>query len=267
MLNIHGEGGLQVPVDADLAPFFLHYGLGASTPVTALGATTWSFAVTQLLTSPTFTINYKTADEGYKRIAGCLPTKLNFDISLDDSTMNMEFAGIKEEAGTTLTPAVPLLNKLLVARHAVVKSATTKALLTSGTTIQDIKSVKIVLETGNDIEKNKVLGNINPANNLVDGIKASVELEVLTNAAQAATIQGYYDNATKIALSVDLVDNLAPVIGTSTLKPRIYFEFPPSIWEVERTIQLDDIIMQKIKINVENADLLTVLVQSLTAAL
>lgn len=264
MLNMHGEGAIQSPLDADLTPFYLHYLFGQSTPVTALGATTWSFGVSQLLTTPTFTFNYKTADEGWKRVAGCLPSKVNLDVSLDDATISMDFTGIREEAGTTLTPAVPVLNKMLVARHAIVKTATTKVGLTAGTALLDVKSIKVSLETGNDIEKNKVLGSLTPANNLVDGFKCEVELELLSNAAQAAIIQGYNDNATKIALSIDIIDTNGVSISTSALKPRVYLELPPSIWLVERPIALDDLVMQKVKIMVENADLITAIVNAAT---
>jgi hypothetical protein len=263
----HVEGNMKTDFDADVIPYFLYYTLGAGTPTTALGATTWAFSVIQALESPTFTINYKAGDENNKKANGALPTKLSIDISTDNSSLQLDFSALQETTGTVLTPVSSGLSRPLQGHDTVVKFASTKAGLTAGTTIKDVKSCKITIETGNDISRNKVLGSRTPVNNVVDGFEISIELDLLSEVSQASTIQSWHDLNTKVALSVDLNDILAPVIGTSALKPRCYFEFPPSSVEVERTISLDDLIMQKLKIKVESADLTTVLVQSLTAVI
>jgi hypothetical protein len=247
-------------IDTDQLTRLFHYVFGSSTPTTALGATTWNYVVNQSLSGPTCTVQYRAGIEGHRAINGWLPTKLDLEFTSDSSSYKIEGAGIVESAGTAITPTYTKRNKKLLGRHAAVSYATTKAGLASPTALQNVKSVKLSFETGSNIEDDIYLNSINPTDNTFDGWKITgVEIEVVTDTAQADTLRGFNDANTENAIKIDIHATDLAVIGTSSLRPRIVIELPPSSWKVERKLELDSRIMQTIKIdNVQEADLATV---------
>lgn len=259
LVSQHAEFGYNDYVHADLLLFPLFSIFGNCTAVSALGATTWTLAVTQNLETPTFTIQYATNDEGQKRIRGFVPTKLDLDFSVEDATFAFEGTGLSEDAATSITPTFsnPIENRYLLGRHANLSYATTQSGLTSGTLLTDVKNVKLSIESGNDISRNKVLGSLTPTNNTVDGFGLSLEFDLISANAQSSVVNNWHNSGTPIAFRLDVTNTLAPNIGTSSLKPRFFIDLPPSIVEVTREIPIDDYLMQKCKITVNDPDLLT----------
>jgi len=254
----HAEVGYNDFVHTDLLLFPLFYVLGGCTAVTALGATTWTLAVSQNLETPTATVQYNSNDEGQKRVKGYVVSKLDLDFSVEDATFAVEGTGLIEETGTSITPTfVAPSQTYLLGRHARLSYAATQAGLTSGTLLADIKNLKVSFESGNDISRNKVLGSLAPTNNTVDGFSATIEFDLISANAQSSVVNSWNDSGTATAFRVDITGTEYPVIGTSILKPRLFIDFPPSVVEVTREIPIDDFLMQKCKITVNNPDLLT----------
>jgi hypothetical protein len=259
LVSQHAEFGYNDYVHVDLLLFPLFSILGGLSAVTTLGATTWTLGVTQNLETPTSTIQYLANDEGHRRIRGIVGTKLDLDFSVEDATIAFEATGIVEEAGTAITPTytLPNENAYLLGRHVVLSYASTQAGLTSGTVLSDVKNVKISFETGNDIARNKVLGTLTPTNNTVDGFSLTIEFDLISANAQSSIVSGWNNTGIATAIRVDINGANLPVIGTSTLKPRFYIDIPPSVVEVTREIPIDDYLMQKCKITVNNPDLIS----------
>jgi len=259
LVSQHAEFAYTDYVHSDLLLFPLFSILGGMTAVTALGATTWTLAVTQNLETSTSTIQYSTNDEGQKRIRGFVATKLDLDFSVEDATINLEGTGVGEETGTSITPTYtdPSQNAYLLGRHMTVSYAATQAGLTSGTILADVKNVKISIESGNDISRNKVLGSLTPTNNTVDGFGITIEFDLISANAQSSVVNTWNNSGTATAFRFDANGANYPVIGTSVLRPRLFIDIPPSVVEVTREIPIDDYLMQKCKITVNNADLIT----------
>jgi hypothetical protein len=113
------------------------------------------------------------------------------------------------------------------------------------------------METGLDPERNKVLGSLNPNNMAFDGITGTLEFEVISQGAQSTTLQGFHDTGAERAFRLSVVASNLPVIGTSALRPTLTIDIPPSLIEVERSIEQDDYLMQKISVQINNGSLMT----------
>jgi hypothetical protein len=259
LVSQHAEFGYNDYVHSDLLLFPLFSILGGLTAVTSLGATTWTLAVTQNLETATSTIQYNTNEEGQKRIRGFVASKLDLDFSVEDATFNLEGTGVAEETGTNITPTFsdPNQNAYLLGRHMIVSYANSQSGLTAGTVLADVKNVKISFESGNDISRNKVLGSLTPTNNTVDGFSMTVEFDLISANAQSSVVNSWNNSGSQVAFRFDANGANYPIIGTSTLKPRLFIDIPPSVVEVTREIPIDDYLMQKCKITVNNADLIT----------
>lgn len=257
LVSQHGIANFAGFCDADNLIFPLFFVFGNCTPTTANGATTWSGSVLPSIEGPTATIVYKAGSEGHKRIKGWMPTKMEINFSLDDATYSVDGFGLLEENGPALSPGYSTPNKYLLGRHVSVGYADTFSGLTNATSLSDIRSLKISYDTGVDIEKYKTLGSLNPVNNVADGFGASLEFDLLHKATQAATIQDWYDAGITKALRVTIEAVNLPPIGSSNLKPKMVLDFPESVIEVERVIELDELVLQKCKVTVQRSFLCT----------
>jgi hypothetical protein len=260
------EFGYDSLLDADQIIYMLFAILGAGTPTTALGATSWTLTVNQILETPMFTIQYRKGDKGHKRVVGFIPNKITFDVSKDDIKISVEGKGIKEEAGTTISVSYPTLNKKLLPQHFGLGYADSQALLASSlTALSEIESAKFTIENGGDTERHQRLGSLNPANNTVDGITASLEFTITTNGSQATLLEGFHTANTQKAWRFDLHDAIGTSIGTSALKPRVMFDLPPSSIEMTDKIEKDDLLSMEFKCDVNFADAVIGLVQNSVA--
>jgi hypothetical protein len=250
----YGELNIGGKLDADNILPLLHMVTGTATPTTALGATTWVMPITQTLEAPTYTVQYLAGDEGHRRQRGVLGSKLELNFTPEDSEFTFEGGGLIEDTGTTLTPTTTQPTRYLLGRHVAVSHADTLAGLSSGTALTDVKSCRVMIDTGRDPKRHQVLGQIGLNNNTFDGFSMEIEFTTIAVGSQAATIQGWNDNNTLRAIRIDVDASNLPVIGTSTLRPRLTIDVPPSTVTVERSFELDDFIMQTCKVTVHFAD-------------
>ena len=86
-------------IDLDEIDFFLHHSWGASTPTSALGATTRVYTMAQTLQLPTFTTQFERGVENAKKLTGCSPATLELNFGVDDSNYTVSGHAIKEDAG------------------------------------------------------------------------------------------------------------------------------------------------------------------------
>lgn len=254
----YGEVNFSGKLDADNIMYALAMCLGTPTPTTALGATTWNYTVTQTLQAPTYTVQYLAGDEGHRRQRGVLGTKLELNLSPEDTEFSLESGGLFEDAGTSLTPTVTEPTKYLLGRHTSITHATDQASLDSGTLLKDVKTSKVTFMTGRDPKRHQILGSDGIADNSFDGFTAEIEFTVIAEGSQAATVQGWSDNNTLRAFRIRLDASNLPVIGTSSLKPQLTIDIPASTVVVERSFELDDFVMQTCKVTVHRPDSLTV---------
>lgn len=254
LVNQHGKLDFGGFVDTDNLLLPLHLIFGTSTPVTADGATTWSGSVNQSIEGDTATAVFKAGDEGHKRVKGWMASKIELSFGIDNADMSVEGFGILEEDGTDPSATTPKPSKKLLGRHAKLTYADDIAGLGAGTDFEAIKNLTVSYETGIDPSRHKVLGSLNPTNMTGDGFSASLSFDLIVKATQATTVQGWHDNGTEKAFRVTLEADNLPVIGTSSLKPKLTLDFPASTVEVERTIELDEYVMQKCTVTVNQAD-------------
>jgi hypothetical protein len=259
--NEHKLGG---KLDADSILPWLYYALGTATPTTALGATTWVMSLLESLQLPTYTIQFDGKDEGPKRIRGGAVKSLKLSWKLNEASYSVDGEAIIEETGQAQTASYVKPDKYLLGRDVKVYYATSLGGLGSiasptGTLVR-VTSVDVTIETGLDVKKQLEMGNGIAAatDNLADGFSIKIDLNTVhSNVNSATAFQTAHDTDVNYAFRIDALNPNAPVIGTSTLRPRITMDFPPSSINVERNIPLDDLINQKISIEVEMPQLST----------
>jgi hypothetical protein len=258
----HAQFNIGGKVDTATIDFWLHTTLGASTAVTALGATTRTYTLLQSLQLPTFTAQYTRGAEGNKKLTGASPASLEISFTPEDSSYTVEGHAISETAGNAVTAVYAVSTTKLTGKNTKLYYATTQAALgtiasPTGTEFKT-RSALIKIETGVDATRYYELGADTPTDNTADGYKVSLELELIHSTANAATVfQNNYDNGTPLAFRLDSHALNLPVIGTSTLRPRLVLDTPPSKYIVEPAVALDDLITQKITVEIEAAHLAT----------
>lgn len=247
-------------LDVDVIDFYLHHTIGASTPTTALGATTRVYSLLQNLQLPTFTTQFTRGDEGAKRLVGCSPATLEISFSQEDSSYTVSGHAITEQAGNALTAAYTKPTRKLLGRNLNMYHAATLAGLGSiaspdGTAFK-VRTAKIAVNNGVDATKHFELGTLTPTDIPADGYKITLEMELIHMTTNASVVfQNNYEAGTPMAFRLDAVGLNLPVIGTSALRPRIVVDVPPSRITVGNAIPLDDLITQTVSVEVEMANL------------
>jgi len=254
LVNQHAVCNWQGYIDADNLLLPLYAIFGTATPTTALGATTWAISLNQSIEAKTFTVQYETNQEGDKKINGWMASKLDLEFGVDSSTYTLEGTGIQETDGTNLTATYTQPNKYLLGRHVALSYATTKAGLTSGTAITEVRSAKVSFETGLDIARHKTLGSLAPSNVSQDGFSAVLEFTRISDKAQTSDFQDWSDAGTARAFRLDVTASNLSVIGTSALKPRLLIDFEASTVTSVREIPIDDYIIQTITVEISQPD-------------
>lgn len=243
--------------DADTITEALFAIFGAETKSTALGATTRDFTFNQNIELPTFTTVVSEGDIGQRVVNGCVASKFTLNTTMEEAMYSVEAFGVRvaNTSGITATYAAP--NKYFQGRHISLSYADTKAGLSSGTAITSVISSTTEIDNGVDANAHKYLGSLNPANMTSDGITAQFEFETNVGSSQAATFQTWHDTGAVKAFKLSIVASNLPVIGTSALRPTLEIEFPPSTVVVENTVNLDEIIKQKVTVQISTPNLIT----------
>jgi hypothetical protein len=222
------EGSIDGKLDPDTIGDFLFYFFGGDTPVTNLGATTHVFSVAQTGQLPTFTTFYENSAMSWLKCTGTTINELeiSMDVGNDAGKYSAKTIGISETTSTVQTPSYTKPNKILLPRHATAKFASTVAGLSAGTSI-DIKSFKVSLKNNAEInfDQGSVFGN--------DVYAKNFEGEVsISGVVKTTVFDALYRAGTPTALLIDVQNTQAPNLGTSTLKPALKIEIPPSLLDV-----------------------------------
>ena len=259
----YGVWGGSGKIDVDVLDFYLHHTLGSSTPTTVLGATTRVYTLLQSLLLPTFTTQFTRGDEGAKRLVGCSPASLELSFSQDDSSYTISGHAIKEETGNVLTaaytkPSAKLLGKNLNMYYATNLAGLGTIASPTGTQF-NVRTAKVKIETGVDATKHFELGSLTATDIPADGYKITLDLELIHKTSNASIVfQNAFDLGTGFAFRLDALGSNLPVIGTSTLKPRLVIDVPQSKIMLGNAIPLDDLITQTMSVEIEMPNLSTV---------
>jgi hypothetical protein len=243
-------------LDADTAIYPFFYAFGVATPTTALGATTWAVSTSQNISLPTMTQVYSAGDAGQFSIRGSIVSKLSLNISKADASISYETVGIGEAATSGITPTITKTTKRLLGKHTTLAFASTLAGLSSATIIGNTMETTFEYDNGVDAARSDTLSQTNISNITADGVSATLTANINVDTAQAATIEAWQRSDTAQAFRLSIVGEDLPVIGTSTLKPTIRIDIPPSKVTIVKSINLDDYVVMELSITVSDADLI-----------
>ena len=260
IVSKYGVWSAAGKLDVDVVDFFLHHAIGSSSPTTADGATTRVYTLLQSLQLPTFTTQFTRGDEGAKRLRGCSPATLEINFTQEDSTYTVAGHAIEEEGGNSVTaaytkPTRKLLGKNLNVYHAATLAGLGTIASPDGTAF-NVRTAKLALNNGVDATKHFELGALTPTDIPADGYKLTLEMELIHMTTNSSVVfQTNYEAGTPMAFRLDAVGTNLPNIGSSSLKPRLTVDLPPSRITVGNAIPLDDLITQTVSVEIEMANL------------
>lgn len=261
-------GSIGGYVDADTIGELLFHLFGQETPVTALGATTHTFNRLNSTEFPTFSLFYTKAPARSLVAKGCNIDKFSIEFGEKETKWSADIIGISEAVTGAITPAYAQRLRYLLFRHLTVKSATTVAGLSAGTS-QQIKNLKLTFSNNSKIDFSTGTGtdSLNPfdINQTTWGCEVSFDQTVRdTNLITA------YNANTLTAFQFDCENLGAAVLGTSLLKPKLSFILAPSIVEIDDKAPLDDVEVISVKIkgqySISDSFLVRAILQNLVAA-
>lgn len=243
------KGNLEGYLDADgIIGELLHHVYGQSSSVQSgvTGAYIHTFGgVNNNTNVPTFTLQSRRGDEGVLRAIGCGVKSLELDFGDGECKFKSEILAVKEETGDTQTVALTKPSRPLLAKNMTCRYAPTIAGLSSPTSFK-INKLNVKIDTGSDFVWD--FGSRFPSDVLAKTFTCEVSFSALV---RDATFYNYFINNTKTALEFDCNMAGLPVLGTSSLFPRIRFRVPPSTVELTHKNDLDDFIMFDAKIKCE----------------
>lgn len=143
-----------------------------------------------------------------------------------------------ETASPVLTPAY-IAEKDFAAQDIEVKFATATATLLAATATK-VKSVEITMD--GDVEKDDVLGSVDPADNLNKTIKVEI---AVSRVYDANTIKGYFTSGTSKAMRVTIENDTTVLQSGGALYPKLEFDLNKVvITDWATTKDLDGIVLE-----------------------
>lgn len=243
------EGNLSDYLDVDgfIGEALAHvFGQVVSAQDGVTGAYTHTFdQVLNNVEVPTFTLQYTKADIGNLRARGVGIKTLEIDITEKECNVKAELIGLAEESGDSQTVVLSKPSRPLLGKNVISKMASSVSELAAGTEFK-IRKLNIKIDTGLDYDP--AFGSINPYDTRGGSFKVETSFSgVIRNT-------DFYNlnlNNTKQAFEFDANATNLPVLGTSTLYPRLRVRIPPSTVEVTHSYDIDDLIMFDAKVNAE----------------
>lgn len=228
---------------------FYNFGSVSSVQTGTTGAYTHTYSMLNTTTTlPTFTSFYQYESgiaSTYFKANGCRIGDLTISAKAgaEFATYSASMMGLVQSAGGAQTPAYtrPLSN--MAGRHITLRTATTFAGLSSSTAISDVTEVEITFKNGTEL--NQVLGSLEPTNiyDLNREVEFSFTMKMLT--AQANTLRDDSKNGVAQAFQIVYENTQAPVIGTSTLRPKLTINLSPALYNVDETREPDGVSLLK----------------------
>jgi hypothetical protein len=250
----NADGTIKGKLDADYMLWAIAGAFGTATPTTALGATTWAISVVNSNLLPTHTINVNRGADGWKAITGVSIDKFAISVADNDSTYSVDVKGIKEEAGTTVTPTITKPSRYILPFNFTLGFATSIAGLSSSTAIAQVKSLEF--EFMNSIGGEEIyLGSQYRADVPANGRTAMLKCSVVLNATNGLVSQ--FEAGTKLAFRIDGTASQLPVIGTSTLRPRLTINTGLGLIKRVVSTPRDEYIMYDLEVEIQEAHLCT----------
>lgn len=243
-------------LDADTAIYPFFYAFGIATPTTALGATTWQVSTSQNISLPTMTQVYSAGDAGQFSIRGSIVSKLSLNVSKSDASLAYETVGIAENTVSGIIPTITKTNKRLLGWNTTISFASTLAGLSSATNIGNIIDSTFEYDNGVDASRSDTLGALNISNITADGVTGTLSMNINVDSAQSATIEAWTRSDVSQAFRIAITGSQLPNISTSTLKPSIIINIPPSKVIITKSINLDDYVVMELSIAITDADLI-----------
>lgn len=171
----------------------------------------------------TLTIHSDDKLEGLKRAHGVQVKSVEIDIKRTETLVKVEFVGVGISAGSAQTSVITKKVNDLLARHVVAKYADTSAGL-AGANGFFVSECNIKLTNNLELDDSYGKTRTLDAADTIPGVPL-VEMTMKGKVRDAVWYQSNLNNSQK-AFSIDM--ELPSVITGSTLKPRFYFELPPS---------------------------------------
>ena len=250
----NADGTIKGKLDTDYILWAIAGAFGTATATTALGATTWAISVLNSNSLPTHTININRGDDGWKAVTGASIDKFSISAADNDSTYSVDIKGIKEEAGTTVTPTITKPSKYILPFNFTLGYATSIAGLSSATTVAQVKSLEF--EFTNSIGGEEIyLGSQYRADVPANGRTAMLKCSIVLNASNGLVTQ--FEAGTKLAFKIDGLASNLPVIGTSALKPRLTINTGLGLIKRVVSTPRDEYIMFDLEVEIQEAHLCT----------
>jgi Phage tail tube protein len=222
------EGSIDLKLDPDTVGDMLFYFCGVDTPVTNLGATTHVYSIGQTAQLPTFSTFYENSAMGWLRTRGSTINEIEISIEEgnDSGKVSSKIIAIAEDVPAGQSASYTKPTRILLPKHPIAKFAPTVAGLNSGTQL-DIKSFKF--SGKNNAEVNFDLGSQYGSDIYSKNFEGEVSF---TAVCKTSVFDALFRAGVPQAFLVDIQNTQAPVLGTSTLKPAIKFEIPPSLIDI-----------------------------------
>lgn len=231
----HVEGDMSMELDPNNRALFevLRLVMGAPTSVTTLGATTHTYNLNNSDT-PMASLTTDNFGGAAKRIRGCHFSGFEMDVTDTESSFKTQFLGLQAEDTSTPTVAITSNSTKLFAKNFVCRIADTIAGLGAGTAVI-IQKLNVKVDIGAKVQN--ALGQLPPDD--IHAVKPSVEI-TFSGIIRNEDFYNLHLNNTHKAFVFEGVGNNYPNIGTSTLKPTMRLEIPPSAVRITFSRDKDD---------------------------
>lgn len=244
------EGDITVLPDATHAGDLFYYFFGSVNSVqeSTSGAYKHTFSPLENTQLPTFTGFYNLPNTGDLKANGLHISQLQISAEVNSrAELTATIMGLSETPASSATPAYADPTMPMQSRFLKVSYADAIDDLESSGTLFDARSVDLTIS--NNSELDPALGSLTP----VDVYAKNFTIEgTISIVMKASTFETFRTAGTKKALRFEFENTAAPVLGTASgLYPMMRVDVGPTLFEITRQKELNDVVMLELTIKPE----------------